>query len=65
MKAKEPEFRIEVWKEKDWYWHAVAQRNGKIVADGSEGYKRKADCIRMAQKVTDGLWPVTVVEFKW
>jgi len=23
MKAKEPEFRIEVWKEKDWYWHAV------------------------------------------
>ena len=30
--------------DKKWYWRVVAE-NGKIVADGSEGYNQKHDCL--------------------
>lgn len=36
-------YEVTKGKDGDWYWHAIA-RNGKIVADGAEGYTRAADC---------------------
>lgn len=34
--------KLVVWKGKDrkWYWH-IASSNGKIMADGNQGYERK------------------------
>ena len=34
----------------EWRWHRVAP-NGRIVADGAEGYQNKADCMDQAQQV--------------
>ena len=31
-------------KNSQWYWRLKAS-NGKTIADGSEGYKNKADCL--------------------
>lgn len=31
----------------EWRWRAWA-RNGKIIADSGESYKRRGDCLRMA-----------------
>ena len=38
---------IEVYKDKrgEWRWRAKA-RNGKIIADGAEGYKSKRNVLR-------------------
>lgn len=36
----------------DWYWRARA-RNGRILADGSEGYKRLGACLAAMQGVTN------------
>lgn len=37
--------RFEIYRGKDqkWYWRYVA-KNGKITADGSQGYTRKGSC---------------------
>lgn len=37
----------------DWYWH-LQDGNGKIVADGSEGYHNKFDCIEEMHQVLHG-----------
>lgn len=31
-------------KNKEWYWRLKAS-NGKIIADGGQGYENKADCL--------------------
>lgn len=33
-----------------WYWRLVAG-NGRVIADGAEGYSRKANIIRAAKKM--------------
>jgi uncharacterized protein YegP (UPF0339 family) len=38
----------------DWYWHLV-HRNGKVVADGSEGYKRKSACVKSLTNIIKGI----------
>ena len=38
-------FEISQGKDWLWYWHAK-HRNGRIVADGGQGYTRKHDCGR-------------------
>ena len=47
--------KIEVFREtgdaKDWRWRLRAA-NGKIIATSGEGYKRKAACVAMAEKVS-------------
>ena len=42
--------KYQIYKGKDgkYYWRAVA-RNGRIVADGSEGYSTKRNAIRARQ----------------
>lgn len=37
----------------EWRWRMLA-RNGKVVADSAESYKRKGACLRMAARVADG-----------
>lgn len=37
-----------------WYWRLCA-RNGKVVADGSEGYASKSNARRAARRVEDAI----------
>lgn len=46
---------------RQWYWR-IRAKNGKCLADSSEGYARKRDCLRMAHKVAAGGYPVEVEE---
>lgn len=34
----------------DWYWKLVA-RNGRIVADGAEGYKTKSGVLKAIRRI--------------
>lgn len=34
----------------DWYWHRMSA-NGNVVADGGQGYARRIDCLRMAERI--------------
>jgi uncharacterized protein YegP (UPF0339 family) len=36
-----------------WYWRLRA-RNGKTIADGSEGYRSRRNCRDAAKRVKDG-----------
>jgi hypothetical protein len=44
-----------------YYWRAKA-RNGRIVAIGGEGYKRKSTCVKMAFKYGPQAWPIIEVK---
>jgi len=43
--------KIHIYEAKDglFYWRAVA-RNGRIIADGGEGYTRKAGAVRAVKR---------------
>jgi len=43
---------VEIFKDdaSQWRWHRQSE-NGKVVADGSEGYVNLADCLDMAKEV--------------
>jgi len=38
---------------KEWRWSLIA-RNGRIIADGSEGYKRRRNCIHGIEALKSG-----------
>jgi uncharacterized protein YegP (UPF0339 family) len=42
----------------EWRWRMLA-RNGRVLADSGEGYKRPGVCAKQAERVT-GLKPTTV-----
>ncbi len=46
------EDRVVVYEDKsgDWRWKRVAD-NGNTVADGSEGYENREDCVDQARQV--------------
>jgi uncharacterized protein YegP (UPF0339 family) len=54
-------FQINVYLDdnKEWRWQAV-HRNGRIMADSGEGYKRRGDCVgafnRLTGALQDGNW---------
>lgn len=53
-------YRCEVYHAEDgWRWRLVA-RNGKIVADSAEGYRRRIDCQNMARQVKAEPWVIEV-----
>ena len=56
-------FRVEVYREDsdstDWRWRMRAP-NGRIVADGAEGYKRKSRLLFMLAKLRLGFRDMTV-----
>jgi uncharacterized protein YegP (UPF0339 family) len=56
MKTKTKTYRFSIFRGENlqWYWN-LKHRNGKIVADGSEGYKRKSACIRSLTRIIAGI----------
>jgi len=50
-----PIYRGEIYQGKDeeWYWRLLAT-NGRIVADGSQGYIRRCDAVKMFCQVNPG-----------
>lgn len=47
--------RITVYRAEDgWRWNYRAS-NGRILADGGQGYSRRADCMRGMERVTGGV----------
>lgn len=54
--------RIVVYLDNDvhpaWRW-AYRASNGRILADGGESYKRRADCIKGLERVTGGTYTTT------
>lgn len=51
---------LEIYKDrkKEWRWRLRA-RNGKIVADSGEGYKRKATMLRSFKRVCVAIYDVS------
>lgn len=47
--------RIELYKDldKEWRWRVIA-RNGRVVADGPEGYKKRATMLKTLRRVKQG-----------
>lgn len=45
-------YRLHPYKDKrgEWRWRMTA-RNGKIVADSGEGYRRRRNCLRMIERL--------------
>jgi uncharacterized protein len=45
--------KFEVYQDKrgEWRWR-LRVRNGKVIADSGEGYKRRASCLRGIKRVT-------------
>lgn len=41
---------------RQWFWRARRRRNRKIIADGAEGYYKKGNAIRAANKLMDALY---------
>lgn len=53
-------FMIYQDRKQEWRWRLVAA-NGRTMADGSEGYTRKRDCVRALQTIQAlELWRVEV-----
>ena len=48
-------------KNKKWYWRLVA-KNGRTVADGSQGYKSKHAVERAIARVKDGIRGQTFID---
>ena len=51
-KAKNPDFEYFPGSDGDWYWHFEAA-NGKVTADGAEGYASKANVQRAIANVKE------------
>ncbi len=54
--------RVEIYRDKagQWRWRAVA-RNGRILADSGEGYRRQGDCKKGWQRTVETLTTGKVV----
>lgn len=54
--------KLIIWKAKDgWRWHVKA-RNGKIIAESGESYKRRATMLNTIQKLASCLWDGVEIE---
>ncbi len=42
-----------------WRWRLIETRSGRIVATSGEGYRDRAECVRMAMRVCGGDYQVT------
>lgn len=45
-------------RKKEWRWRIVA-KNGKVIADSAEGYKRRGHAYKMAWKLATNTFEVT------
>lgn len=62
--VKRPTNCIEVYEDRrgEWRWRAVA-RNGKIIADGAEGYASKGNAKRAAHRLAKWVWDLPALRF--
>ncbi len=53
----------EIYKDKagEWRWRLKA-RNGRIVANSGEGYKRKSSALKMIMKIKVAAWGLPIQE---
>lgn len=51
-----PKYTFEIYggSGKGFYWRLI-HRNGRIVADGGESYKRKGTLVRSLKRIVDGI----------
>ena len=56
MKAGKRATRFELYRDKrgDWRWRVVAA-NGRVLADSGEGYSRRCDALRGAERTAYAL----------
>lgn len=47
-------------RKKEWRWKLI--KNGRVIADSGEGYKRKGACKRMIEKIIMGADGATIEE---
>jgi uncharacterized protein YegP (UPF0339 family) len=45
--------KFEIYQAEDGFRWRLRARNGKIIADGAEAYKRASAALRMIMKITD------------
>ena len=47
--------RIELYKDidKEWRWRIIA-RNGRIISDGQEGYRKRATMLKTLRRLKSG-----------
>lgn len=55
-KAKSASTKFEVYRDAigEYRWTASA-RNGRVIADSAESYKRKVECIRAVRRLVEGI----------
>lgn len=47
---------------REWRW-TLRARNGRVVADGSEGYKRKGACRKAVERLRDAIARAPIVDY--
>ncbi len=55
-------YRLEYWKAEcnnEWYWHVKA-KNGRIVADSGEGYKRSSTMLKTMENLFPGVFAILI-----
>ncbi len=57
---KMPQFEVYLGKNNKWYWRLMS-RNGRIIADGGQGYTRKEGAIKGLQVVKSLAYHASVV----
>ena len=55
--------KFELYKDakNEWRWTPLA-RNGRIIGDSGEGYKRKGKCKRMIERIVIGVQSAKITE---
>lgn len=56
---KKPTFTVYKDRRKQWRWH-LQHRNGRIIADSSESYTRRRDCLRAVDTVLVAIFDADV-----
>jgi len=57
--------RVEVYKDRknEFRWRAIA-KNGRILATGSEAYKRRADLVKALNTLMEQPWKITDLVYR-
>jgi uncharacterized protein YegP (UPF0339 family) len=56
-------YRLKLYKDRQGYWRwRLLSRNRRIIANCGEGYRRKIDCLRIAEAILQGNMPYTLLE---
>jgi len=60
---KRQQFTCQVYPDSAWQWRwRLKAPNGKIVADGSEGYRRRSSAVMAARRLVESTQRMRVVD---